>query len=1009
MASEAMVRSEGVQMVDAYTGAMSSLFRKLSALLEDRRRIKRRHRADLLSLWEELNRIHLGMLKYAPMDRELPVDVKRWACVAREMAYNLEDHIDDFMVRMDHKPTAMSSIKLHKLGLLEKFVLQVSKMRKRGSIWDGFEEDMEVLKSLVVGEGQAQAESQPPQHIPAAPSTIEVRIDPRVLDINSDPHEKVGLYDLMYKVIKLLLEEEKELRVVSILGSGGLGKTTLANEVYRKIGPHFERSAWVSISQRPDLAMILKGMLSQLRNFRYQSCDGMEQLLREIRQVLDDKRYLIVIDDIWSTDVWDIMKCCLPKNDCGSRIITTTRTIEVAQSCCHDNGGHTHEMSPLGDLDSRRLFYRRVFDLQDGCPSHLENLSEQILQRCGGVPLAIMSVASLLASKSRTIKDWEDVYRSIGSGLSGNHSIYHMNKLLSLSFHDLPYHLKTCMLYLSIFPEDYNIPREQLIWRWIAEGFIPTRCGYTLEQEGNSYFNELVNRSMIQAVDIQYDGTARGCRVHDMVLELIMSLSVQENFVTILDKNERVFIHYKIRRLSRQSNNVEKEVQQMSRDCLPHIRSFNPFGSIKEVPHLGDFKALRVLDLAACKCIENHHVRNIGQLHQLKYLDLYRTKVTELPDEIGNLKYLETLDLRGCGIGRLPTSIVQMQKLQRLLVNEGVKFPDDIGNMEALEMILSISMSCNSMEVLEELGKLIQMRTLEIIFGKPIDMVDEVRTYTDSLVSSLRKLGHLQYLHIRTERGSLLYSLMDVGLTFQSLHKLIIGYISKLPRWILSLKSLVHLEVKVVTIKNEDLHIIEDLDALLYLKLKLKHASKENLVIGNKGFGHLQEFHFKCWKNGIGPVFQAGAMPQLRKLHLCLGAREATSKHSGVGCSVEHLSGVINLYAEVDCCDSTKEEVETMEASIRRAADEHPNYLTLEIRRRSEAHMVHDESEKDALEKPIRRQNRGFTRIQVTFRLAYLLPNRRNIRMRVAFRVRAAQRKWISTMRDKCTSLLTRN
>nr|CAB3466190.1 unnamed protein product [Digitaria exilis] len=122
----------------------------------------------------------------------------------------------------------------------------------------------------------------------------------------------------------------------------------------------------------------------------------------------------------------------------------------------------------------------------------------------------------LLATKARTKEEWEKIWKSIGVVIEKDTDMEEMNKILSLGYNDL---------YLSVFPEDYEIKRDRLIRRWIAEGFITTEGGQDMEEIGECYFNDLVNRSMIQPVGIQYDGRAEACRVHDMILDLITSKS----------------------------------------------------------------------------------------------------------------------------------------------------------------------------------------------------------------------------------------------------------------------------------------------------------------------------------------------------------------------------------------------------------------------------------------------------------------------------------------------------
>ena len=193
-----------------------------------------------------------------------------------------------------------------------------------------------------------------------------------------------------------------------------------------------------------------------------------------------------------------------------------------------------YEMEALSDLHSKRLFFKRIFGSEDCCPDVLKQISNKILKKCGGLPLAIISISSLLATKPVIKDEWERVRRSIGSALDKNRSLEGMNSILSLSYNDLPPNLKNCLLYLCIYPEDYVIERDILVRRWIAEGFISEERGQSKQEVAENHFYELINRSMVQPVKVGYDGKARACQVHDMMLELIISKSVENNFISLV-------------------------------------------------------------------------------------------------------------------------------------------------------------------------------------------------------------------------------------------------------------------------------------------------------------------------------------------------------------------------------------------------------------------------------------------------------------------------------------------
>lgn len=352
-------------------------------------------------------------------------------------------------------------------------------------------------------------------------------------------------------------------------------------------------------------------------------------------------------------------------------------------------------------------------------PQELREISDDILKKCGGLPLAIISIASLLASKPATKEVWLKVQNSISSAVEKDCPVYKMKRILFLSYSDLPHHLKTCLLYLSVFPEDYLINSIRLILRWIAEGFFTAKDRQSMEQLGESYLNELINRSMIHAIDIRYNATVKFCKVHDMVLDLIIHQSIEENFVTLLT-GEKLCEMNKIRRLSLQPNYLEGSEMPKSFKYASHLRSLSAFRSplfepVKQVPWFLNFRFLRVLDIEHATYLEDCHIEHMGSFFQLMYLRISHTSISKIPEQIGNLQHLEILDLRRNEITKLPSTVVQLHKLVRLFVDSIVVLPDGIENLQALEELSHINLRRGSANFFEGLGKLSKLRSLGIV------------------------------------------------------------------------------------------------------------------------------------------------------------------------------------------------------------------------------------------------------------------------------------------------------
>ncbi|CAD6257475.1 unnamed protein product [Miscanthus lutarioriparius] len=334
-------------------------------------------------------------------------------------------------------------------------------------------------------------------------SAQPVLLDPRAPALFQEASDLVGIDAPREEIIRLLKCEEKQHKVVSIYGIGGQGKTTLAMEVYHKITEAFDCRAFVSVSQTPDMKRLLRDILSQISKSDFdqsQMLETVEQLIRTVKECLKDKR-----------------------------IITTTRKKAVANKCCTGIAAQMYEAKPLSDEDSQRLFFTRLFFSGDDCHPDLRKVSDDILKKCCGLPLAIISIAGLLANRSKTVEVWSNVLTSISAAVEKDSPIDKMKRILLLSYFDLPHHLKSCLLYLSVFPEDYSIDCRQLILLWVAEGLIPGQDRESMEQLGRSYLNELINRSLVQPTKVGADGTTvKQCRVHDVILEFIVSKAVED-------------------------------------------------------------------------------------------------------------------------------------------------------------------------------------------------------------------------------------------------------------------------------------------------------------------------------------------------------------------------------------------------------------------------------------------------------------------------------------------------
>ncbi|KAF8673405.1 hypothetical protein HU200_048969 [Digitaria exilis] len=801
--------------------------------------------------------------------------------------------------------------------------------------------DIRDIKRRVVDAGERRERYKIDVAKPAA-------VDPRLLYHYKKATELVGIDQARDEVTNILLggggvsSNNQNGSIVSIVGFGGLGKTTLANVVYERLKERFDCWAFVSVSQNPDMRKFFKGLLYELgKNVNEDALDE-RQLIDQVRKFLQTKRYCIVIDDIWNVSIWHMIRCALPDDIGGYIIITTTRIFKVAEQI-----GGAYKMKPLCLDSSRKLLYRRIFGNEEKYRSpdeQLTEVSERILRKCAGVPLAIITIASLLADRGRNKMEWYEVCNSIGSGLEDGQDVENMRKILAYSYYDLPSHLRTCLLYLSMFPEDYAIEKFRLIWMWIAEGFVQhEEQGKGLYELGECYFNELVNRSLIQPLYDRHDAIIEFCRVHDMVLDLIYSISSEENLVTVLNDEHSTSPSKKVRRLLLQSNMEGHDIPCASMILL-QVRSVVAFSLASNLmPALGSFRVLRVLDLKSCSLPQGCDLKHLGNLFHLRYLGIGKTFRALLPDDVGNLRFLQTLDVVGSNFCSLPSTIVQLKRLMCLCIDQNTRVPNGIGNLTSLEDLSTLYI-CDSSNITEELCHLTELRTLEIVLF-PADIMEDLCLLTEmrqlyiqleewnvKLLECLCELPKIQELIIMVITGQRNIGGLDAWVAPRQLCVLSTRnstWFSTLPAWVNPslLSELTGLSIAVKELRQVHLTILGKLPALRCLEIEV-----DNMMLGILGGFVVGAGSFPCLlrcrlRYFVPPVvFRQGAMPRLEYLRFTFSVCEIASSDGSLDLGLGNLPSLQSVQARLVYEGASKEDVREAEAALKDAAEMHPNH-----------------------------------------------------------------------------------
>ncbi|CAA7405350.1 unnamed protein product [Spirodela intermedia] len=315
-----------------------------------------------------------------------------------------------------------------------------------------------------------------------------------------------------------LLNGEISPAVISVLGMGGMGKTTIAKKNYNTyaVKRHFQRRVWVTVSQKftPTelLQRILDCVLGTTTEKEIRSLTDM-QLGERLRALLENVRYLVVMDDIWEKGAWGLIKCDLSASP-GDRVILTTHIEDVATHA----QGQVHRL-PLLSEESWELFCAKVLPAGERCPPELEKMGKEMVRRCRGMPRAVLVLGGLVSERERTRYEWEALRRRLTQELSADTNEMVKN-IQGLSYDDLSGDLKICFLYMGLFPAEMEIDATKLVQLWVAEGFIQQANGLTLEETAERHLEELANRSVIQVVDRDYMGWVDRFRIHDLLLHL---------------------------------------------------------------------------------------------------------------------------------------------------------------------------------------------------------------------------------------------------------------------------------------------------------------------------------------------------------------------------------------------------------------------------------------------------------------------------------------------------------
>ncbi|KAG6730581.1 hypothetical protein I3842_01G087700 [Carya illinoinensis] len=820
-----------------------------------------------------------NLLKDADARQNENHSVRQWVADMRDVAYDAEDIIERYALKVGSRKES-GGIQ----NVLKRFVRI---LREAKAIYQTSSEIGEITKRISTLSSRLQKYGiQSVLMEGGGPSSSSEKIREQRQTYGHAEYNVVGLKDSLKEVVACLTEEVKyKYRVVSICGMGGLGKTTLAGKVYnhQQVTSHFDCRAWVCISQQYRKSDVWKEVLISLISPSKEQRDEIErmgdgELVEKLCEIQRQKKCLVVLDDIWKVGAWYNLRAAFPTNDTNSRILLTSRNEALASKV--DPSGHIHKLPFLNDEESWELFqYLALSRRSEECTikENMKILGKEMVRYCKGLPLAITVLGGLLGSQ-QTLEEWNQVHRNVKSYIHQQDGLpiheqdgLPISIVLGLSYDDLPSHLKLCFLYLGHFPEDFEIRRTMLIQMWVAEGLVyrMQHIGSneeTLEDVGERYLQELVQRCMVQVGQKSSFARIKTCRLHDLMRGFCVEKAKSENFLHLINidhesNEEREAPIGEVRRVAISGGSSPMRhgftLPSTSQKYF-HLRSLLTFSvPLKEQSMLRNFKYLRVLNFVMTGRMGMDCPPEIESLIHLRFLSLRDTSIRSIPS-LRNLKCLQTLDLRSRW--------------------NSVILPNDVfRNMEHLRHLYLPPDSRTGGKL--QLPNASKLQTLVNIPVSICDVKDPTAGFDEfgkELMPSNVTFNCLHVLKIYVGSLDKKVAITPMVMSCPRIYQLrLVGKIEKLPEHDKISQHLAHLKLETTQLEEDPMLILEKLSNLKILHLADQAYTGNKMICSVRGFPQLQSLilthldWLEEWE------VEEGSMPMLchLKIDFCFNLR----------------------------------------------------------------------------------------------------------------------------------------